>query len=87
MPRAAARAVVGKSSGGYGALVMGAHHPDVFGHVASHAGDAGFEYCYLPDFPRAAAALQGRTPTPPPGSRGSCYAPGRRSRAQTTTRC
>ncbi len=62
VPRAAARAVVGKSSGGYGALVMGAQHPDVFGHVASHAGDAGFEYCYLPDFPRAAAALQGTDP-------------------------
>ncbi len=58
----AARAVVGKSSGGYGALVMGAHHADVFGHVASHAGDAGFEYCYLPDLPRAAAALQGTDP-------------------------
>jgi poly(3-hydroxybutyrate) depolymerase len=62
VPLAAARAVVGKSSGGYGALVMGAHHPDVFGHVASHAGDAGFEYCYLPDFPGAAAALQGTDP-------------------------
>ena len=59
---AGARAVVGKSSGGYGALVMGAHHPEVFGHVASHAGDAAFEYCYLPDFPRAAAALQGTDP-------------------------
>ncbi|MGA8891029.1 MAG: alpha/beta hydrolase-fold protein [Anaeromyxobacteraceae bacterium] len=59
LPRAAARAVVGKSSGGYGALVMGRHHPDLFGHVASHAGDAGFEYCYLPDFPRTAGALLG----------------------------
>jgi len=56
---AAARAVVGKSSGGYGALVMGRHHPDVFGHLGSHAGDAGFEYCYLPDFPKAAASLLG----------------------------
>jgi len=54
-----ARAVTGKSSGGYGALAACRHHPDVFGHVASHAGDAGFEYCYLPDFPRAAAALLG----------------------------
>jgi S-formylglutathione hydrolase FrmB len=62
VPSAEARAVVGKSSGGYGALVMGAHHPDVFAHVASHAGDAGFEYCYLPDFPEAAAALQGTDP-------------------------
>ncbi|HET8725297.1 MAG TPA: alpha/beta hydrolase-fold protein [Anaeromyxobacteraceae bacterium] len=59
LPAAAARAVVGKSSGGYGALVMGRHHPDVFAHVASHAGDAGFEYCYLPDFPRTAGALLG----------------------------
>jgi S-formylglutathione hydrolase FrmB len=62
VPLAEARAVVGKSSGGYGALVMGRHHPDVFGHVASHAGDAAFEYCYLGDFPRAAAALQGTNP-------------------------
>jgi len=61
-PRPGARAVVGKSSGGYGALVMGAHHPDVFGHVASHAADAGFEYCYLPELPRAAAALEGADP-------------------------
>lgn len=59
VPHPAGRAAVGKSSGGYGALVLGAHHPDVFGHVASHAGDAAFEYCYLPDFPQAAAALQG----------------------------
>jgi pimeloyl-ACP methyl ester carboxylesterase len=62
VPAAGARAVVGKSSGGYGALVMGAHHPDVFGHVASHAGDSAFEYCYLPDFPRAAAALEDSDP-------------------------
>ena len=62
LPRPEARAVVGKSSGGYGALVMGRHHPDVFGHVASHAGDAGFEYCYLPDFPRTAGALLGTDP-------------------------
>jgi len=62
VPAPGARAVVGKSSGGYGALVMGAHHPDVFGHHASHAGDAAFEYCYQPDFPRAAAALEGSDP-------------------------
>jgi len=59
LPRAEARAVVGKSSGGYGALVMGRHHPDVFAHLGCHAGDAGFEYCYLPDFGKAAAALLG----------------------------
>ncbi|HEY0319633.1 MAG TPA: alpha/beta hydrolase-fold protein [Pyrinomonadaceae bacterium] len=47
---AGARAVMGKSSGGYGALVQGMRHADVFGLVASHSGDAYFEYCYPPDF-------------------------------------
>jgi S-formylglutathione hydrolase FrmB len=47
---ASARAVMGKSSGGYGALVHGMRHADVFGLVASHSGDAYFEYCYPPDF-------------------------------------
>lgn len=57
LPRREARAVVGKSSGGYGALCMGRDRPDVFAHVGCHAGDACFEYCYLPDLPKAAAAL------------------------------
>jgi len=62
MPRAESRAVVGHSSGGYGALVMGRHHPEVFGHLAAHAPDCGFEWVYQPDFPRAAAALLGTDP-------------------------
>lgn len=49
---AAHRGVFGKSSGGYGALVQGMKHPDVFGAVACHSGDMAFEYCYLPDFPK-----------------------------------
>lgn len=48
-----ARALVGKSSGGYGAIVLGMRHADVFGLVACHSGDMLFEYCYLPDFPKA----------------------------------
>jgi S-formylglutathione hydrolase FrmB len=52
-----ARAIVGKSSGGYGALRMGRDRPEVFAHLACHAGDAGFEWCYGPDLPRAAGAL------------------------------
>jgi S-formylglutathione hydrolase FrmB len=52
-----ARAIVGKSSGGYGALHLGGTRPDVFGFVGAHAPDAYFEYCYLPDLPKAAAAL------------------------------
>jgi pimeloyl-ACP methyl ester carboxylesterase len=59
IPRREARAVVGKSSGGYGALRLGRDRPDVFALVGVHAGDAYFEYCYLPDLPKAAAALLG----------------------------
>ena len=51
-PAARHRAVMGKSSGGYGALVHGMWHPEVFGAVASHSGDLYFEYCYLPDIPK-----------------------------------
>ena len=46
------RAIMGKSSGGYGALVLGMRHPDIFGSVACHSGDMYFEYCYWNDFPR-----------------------------------
>lgn len=45
--------VFGKSSGGYGSMVLGLRHPDVFAALADHSGDAGFEMCYLPDFPDA----------------------------------
>jgi len=44
------RGVVGKSSGGYGALMLGMKYPDVFGALASHSGDAYFEYGYGYDF-------------------------------------
>lgn len=54
---ASGRAVIGHSSGGYGALLMGRFHPEVFGHLASHSGDAYFEYCYLPSLPVAAGAF------------------------------
>jgi enterochelin esterase family protein len=47
------RAVAGKSSGGYGALMLGMKHPDVFGALASHSGDAYFDYCYGFDFVKA----------------------------------
>jgi S-formylglutathione hydrolase FrmB len=44
------RGLTGKSSGGYGAMVLAMRHADVFGAMGSHAGDAYFAYCYLPDF-------------------------------------
>jgi hypothetical protein len=52
------RGIAGKSSGGYGAMVVPMLRPDVFGAFASHAGDALFETCYLPEFPRVARALR-----------------------------
>ncbi|HEY3997932.1 MAG TPA: alpha/beta hydrolase-fold protein [Candidatus Xenobia bacterium] len=44
------RAVAGKSSGGYGAIVHGMRHPDVFGHVLCASGDMYFEYAYWNGF-------------------------------------
>jgi S-formylglutathione hydrolase FrmB len=53
------RGVCGKSSGGYGALMLGMKHPDVFGALASHSGDAYFDYCYRFDFVKCWDALRG----------------------------
>jgi len=52
------RGISGKSSGGYGAMITPMLRPDVFGALATHAGDAAFEACYLPDFPRVARLLR-----------------------------
>ena len=38
------RAVFGKSSGGYGAMIHGLLRADAWGAIASHSGDAYFEY-------------------------------------------
>jgi S-formylglutathione hydrolase FrmB len=52
------RAVLGKSSGGYGSVVLAMRHPDVFGLMASHSGDMYFEYCYKPDIIGAVRGLK-----------------------------
>src|SRR5919106_1258157 len=52
------RGLTGKSSGGYGAMVVPMLRPDVFGALASHAGDALFEVCYAPEFRNTARALR-----------------------------
>jgi S-formylglutathione hydrolase FrmB len=52
------RAVMGKSSGGYGAMVLGMRHPKVFQALACHSGDMYFEYCYQADFPKAIDLLR-----------------------------
>ena len=58
MPGRDHRGLAGKSSGGYGAMVVPMLRPDVFGALASHAGDALFESCYARDFPAVARALR-----------------------------
>lgn len=55
---AAHRGIQGKSSGGFGAFITPMLRPDVFGGLASHAGDALYECCYLPEFPKAARGLR-----------------------------
>jgi hypothetical protein len=52
------RAIQGKSSGGYGAMVTAMLRPDQWGGLATHAGDALFEVCYLPGFRDSARALR-----------------------------
>ena len=45
------RAIFGKSSGGYGALVHGLRRADTWAAIACHSGDLDFELCYRGDFP------------------------------------
>lgn len=53
------RAVMGKSSGGYGALVMAMRHADKFGLACSTSGDAYFEFCYFPGFAEGFRSIKG----------------------------
>jgi S-formylglutathione hydrolase FrmB len=53
-----ANALLGKSSGGYGAVTIGMEHPKLFKAIAAHSFDSAFEYCYLPDFPVAYKMLK-----------------------------
>jgi Putative esterase len=53
------RAIMGKSSGGFGAMITPMLRPDLFGALATHAGDSLYEHCYLRDFGPAVRALRG----------------------------
>jgi S-formylglutathione hydrolase FrmB len=55
---AAHRGIAGKSSGGYGAMVTPMLRPDLWGGLATHAGDSLFENCYLPEFRQTVRALR-----------------------------
>lgn len=58
MPAAAHRGIAGKSSGGYGAMVTPMLRPDLFGGLATHAGDALFEMSYQNAFPKSIRTLR-----------------------------
>ncbi len=57
IPERDARAVVGKSSGGFGALRLAMDRPDVVAAVGSHAGDGAFEVSMRPLLTTAAIVL------------------------------
>jgi S-formylglutathione hydrolase FrmB len=58
MAAAGHRAIMGKSSGGFGAMITPMLRPDLFGALATHAGDALYENCYIPEFGAAVRALR-----------------------------
>lgn len=52
------RGIAGKSSGGFGAMITPMLRPDLFGALATHAGDALYELCYIPEFGVVTRALR-----------------------------
>jgi hypothetical protein len=58
MPQRDHRGIAGKSSGGYGAMVVPMLREDLFGGLATHAGDALFEVCYQASFRDSVRALR-----------------------------
>ncbi len=54
------RGVIGKSSGGYGALRFGMRRPDLFSALGSHAGDSAFDLSYLRELPRMLLTMEKR---------------------------
>ena len=58
IPHEGGRAVLGKSSGGFGAMYLSMMYPGVFGAFASHSGDAYFRYAHPPAFPAVQRMLE-----------------------------
>lgn len=52
------RAVLGKSSGGFGALYLSMQYPGTFAAFASHSGDSYFQYSYPMSFPQCHRTLE-----------------------------
>lgn len=58
LPQREHRGIAGKSSGGYGAMVTPMLRPDLWGGLATHAGDALFEMSYQSGFPMSLRILR-----------------------------
>ncbi|MBV9380891.1 MAG: enterochelin esterase [Streptosporangiaceae bacterium] len=58
LPDTGHRAIMGKSSGGFGAMITPMLRPDLFGALATHAGDSLYEFCYIAEFPAAVRHLR-----------------------------
>lgn len=56
--REGGRAVLGKSSGGFGAMHLVLEHPGVFAAFASHSGDSYFRYAHPMSFPDVHRTLE-----------------------------
>jgi S-formylglutathione hydrolase FrmB len=52
------RAIMGKSSGGFGSMITPMLRPDLFSGLATHAGDTLYEQCYLREFGTAVRLLR-----------------------------
>lgn len=52
------RAVLGKSSGGFGAMHLVLEHPGTFAAFASHSGDSYFRYAHIPAFATVGRILE-----------------------------
>jgi enterochelin esterase-like enzyme len=55
IPDRESRAISGKSSGGFGAMITPMLRPDLFGALATHAGDSLYELSYVAEFGDAPA--------------------------------
>jgi hypothetical protein len=55
---AAHRAIMGKSSGGFGAMITPMLRPDLFGALATHAGDSLYELSCIPEFGKSVRDLR-----------------------------
>lgn len=58
IPKAASRCIIGKSSGGYGAVWLAMRNPGTFGLMTTHSGDSAFEYCYMEHFAEFIVLIQ-----------------------------